>query len=89
MEKQYFSGFDLPSSETKSTLISDPVPQYFQAKNSSETVIICLHGFIGTADEVAPLGKALVKKGLSAVIPILPGQAIEQFYFFLIKIEKF
>jgi len=78
VEKQYFSGFDLPSSETRSTLMSDALPQYFQPKNSSETVIICLHGFTGTPYEIAPLGEALVKKGLSAVIPTLPGHGYQE-----------
>lgn len=74
----YFSGFDPLPPDIESQLIPDAKPQYFNAKQNVDALVICLHGFTGNPYEVSPAMSSLSDMGLPAVAPLLPGHGYRE-----------
>ncbi|MBE7385965.1 MAG: alpha/beta fold hydrolase [Leptolyngbya sp. SIO1E4] len=73
MPQPYFSGFDPLPSDIETRLMPEAKPQSLTPNPSADAVVICLHGFTGTPYEVGPAVRAIADKGLSVVVPLLPG----------------
>jgi carboxylesterase len=75
LDPPVFSGFQSLTDEQRSQLIPDAIPQFYpaQAGQRANSIVVCLHGFTGTAYETRPIAEACAQAGLDAVTLLLPG----------------
>jgi carboxylesterase len=75
LDPPMFSGFDPIADDVRSQLIPDGLPQFYPAtpNQTTERIVVCIHGFTGTAYEAAPIAEACAQAGLDAVTILLPG----------------
>jgi carboxylesterase len=75
IEPPAWSGFQALTDEQRSQLIPDAIPQFYPAQvgQRAKGIVVCLHGFTGTAYETRPIAEACAQKGLDAVTLLLPG----------------
>lgn len=74
-EPLYFSAFEPVPQKYKERFWEQGLPFYFKhnKENTTDTIIICLHGFTATPYEAAPIGRACFNLGMDAAGLLLKG----------------
>jgi len=76
--QSYYSAFQPVSPTDQKRLLPEAVPLSKQPSISTDTAIICIHGFTGTPYEVAPAVEALTRIGVATYAPLLPGHGYQK-----------
>ena len=70
-----FSAFSNGDPFPKDLMLNHSAPQLFP-ETTSDTIVICLHGWTASPYEALPVARSVHKNGFAAAVPCLPGHGI-------------